>query len=462
MSPPCRLRNLALPALAVAVVCVSVPAAPTALGGPTVKTLMPRTLYVDQRSRNCSDGGSGTAEKPFCRIGPASARVSAGQTVRVSPGTYRETVTVSQSGAPSAPIKFLAGRGGIVSVTGFPGGGAFGFGVNGRSYVTIQGFNVRGTGADGIVVKNSTAIVIRDNHVSYAGQPAAGKLATGIRLEGVSDSVVAGNTVDHNSNYGIYLQSGSTQNLIVGNRVSRNARGIQRGAAGIQLSSSPANTVSGNISHDNEDSGIGILTGSNNTLIRDNVVYDNGDHGIDSYGATGQRIIANTVYKNAAAGINVESGSTGATIANNVSVENGVRSLRTHGDIRVESGSTSGTSMDYDLVYRSSHDTILVWNSVSYLSVAAFRSMTGQEANGRQSDPRFRNASGADFHLRARSPAIDSANSGVSGQPTTDVEGNPRRNDPSIPNTGAGPRKYDDRGAYEFGRSKRKNRRHIN
>lgn len=457
MSRPWPLRNHALPALAVAVICVWTPATPTALGGRTVKTLT-RTLYVDQRSRNCWDGGSGTAAEPFCRIGPAGARVIAGQTVRVSPGTYRETVTVSQSGAPSAPIKFVAGRGGIVSVTGFPGGAAFGFRVSGRSYVTIQGFSVKGTGADGIVVTNSTAIVVRGNHVSYAGQPAAGKLATGIRLEAVSASVVAGNTVDHNTNYGIYLQSGSTENLIVGNRVSRNARGIQRGAAGIQLLSSPSNTVSGNISHDNEDSGIGILAGSNNNLICDNVVYDNGDHGIDSYGATDERIIANTVYRNAAAGINVESGSTGATIANNISAENGVGSPRTHGDIRVESGSTSGTSMDYDLVYRSPHDTVLVWNSVSYLSVAAFRSATGQEAHGRQGDPRFRNASGGDFHLSARSPAIDSANSGVSGQPRTDVEGNPRRNDLSIPNTGAGPRKYDDRGAFEFRRSKRKNR----
>ena len=209
MSRPWRLRNLALPALALAVVCVSAPATPAAVGGRTVKTLTPMTLYVDQRSRNCSDGGPGTTAQPFCRIGPASARVIAGQTVRVSPGTYRETVTVSRSGAPSAPIKFLAGRGGVVSVLGFPGGGASGFHVTGRSYLTIQGFSVKGTGADGIVIKNSAAIVVRGNHVSYAGQPAAGKIATGIRLEGVSASVVAGNTVDHNTNYGIYLQSGT-------------------------------------------------------------------------------------------------------------------------------------------------------------------------------------------------------------------------------------------------------------
>ena len=54
------------------------------------------------------------------------------------------------------------------------------------------------------------------------------------------------------------------------------------------------------------------------------------------------------------------------------------------------------------------------------------------------------------FHLTAGSPGIDSAHSGASGQPTADADGNPRLDDPGSANTGAGPRAYDDRGAYEF------------
>ena len=38
----------------------------------------------------------------------------------------------------------------------------------------------------------------------------------------------------------------------------------------------------------------------------------------------------------------------------------------------------------------------------------------------------------------------------MSGQPVTDVEGNARFDDPGTPNTGAGPRTFDDRGAYEL------------
>src|SRR5205814_463044 len=48
-------------------------------------------------------------------------------------------------------------------------------------------------------------------------------------------------------------------------------------------------------------------------------------------------------------------------------------------------------------------------------------------------------------------PAIDSADSGASGAQATDVTGAARTDDPTVANTGIGPRAYDDRGAYEFG-----------
>ncbi len=407
-------------------------------------------LYVDRGNAGCTDTGSGTATQPFCSIRPAASRVVAGQTVLVSSGTYNEGVTVSSSGTAAAPITFATAPGANVVVTGGGSASSNGFYLSGRSYVTIQGFTVSGTGSDGIVAKNSNHIAFLSNHVLNAGQPAQGKLAKGIRLDGATDSIVANNTVDHNTDYGIYLTNGSTRNQVTGNRVSQNARVIERAAAGIRLYSSPGNTVSRNISHDNEDSGIEFFTGSNNNLVIDNLTYNNGDHGIDDYGVTGQRIIGNTVYNNVTAGINVEGSSTGATIANNVSVDNGISSPRTHSDIRVESGSTSGTTMDYDLVYLRAADTILIWNSVNYSSLAALKAATGQEAHGLQSDPRFADAAGGDFHITAGSPAIDSANSGASGQPSTDADEHERDDDPATPNTGAGPRAFDDRGAYEF------------
>jgi PKD repeat protein len=106
--------------------------------------------------------------------------------------------------------------------------------------------------------------------------------------------------------------------------------------------------------------------------------------------------------------------------------------------------------MDSDLVHLSTPDTLLIWNSVSYKSLGAFQAASGQEAHGIDADPRWSAPGAGDFHLTAGSPGIDSADSGVAGEPDTDVDGNPRVDDPGTANTGAGPISYADRGAYEF------------
>ena len=61
------------------------------------------------------------------------------------------------------------------------------------------------------------------------------------------------------------------------------------------------------------------------------------------------------------------------------SVDNGIGSPRTHSDIRIEHGSTAGTTVDYDLVHLSTADTLLIWDSVSYKSLSAFQAASGQE-----------------------------------------------------------------------------------
>ncbi|MEP6909080.1 MAG: PKD domain-containing protein [Actinomycetota bacterium] len=404
------------------------------------------TLYVDHANPSCSDTGSGRIDVPYCTIGAAARVVGAGQTVQVAAGTYPEAVIVWASGTSSAPIVFTAAPGATVTLS----GQANGFSISGRSWITVNGFNVTTTSDRGIYLSGSSHITISNNHVSYSGSPVSGLTKSGIFLTNVSDSLVAGNTADHNTYAGIELTASSTRDEVRGNTTFSNASVYTRRAPGIRVNQAPGNTIDGNVTHDNEDSGIECYTGSNNTLIYDNVSYNNGDHGIDNYISTGQRIIANTVYRNVTAGINVEGVSTGATIANNISVDSGIHSPRTSSDIRVESGSTSGTTMDYDLVHLSAQSTLLIWNSVSYSSLASFRSATGQELHGIDADAGWANQGAGDFHLTAGSPAIDSANSGASGQPDLDVEGNGRYDAPSTANTGVGPRAYDDRGAYEF------------
>ena len=150
-----------------------------------------------------------------------------------------------------------------------------------------------------------------------------------------------------------------------------------------------------------------------------------------------------------AAGINVEGTSGNNLIENNIAVDNGINSPRTNGNIRVDSTSTTGTTVNFNLVFLTVPDVMYQWGADKYNSLKEFKDATGQESKGIEADPSWVSP-GSNFHLLAGSPAIDSADSGVSGETTTDLEGTGRYNDPDTRDSGAGPRRYDDRGALEF------------
>jgi PKD repeat protein len=94
--------------------------------------------------------------------------------------------------------------------------------------------------------------------------------------------------------------------------------------------------------------------------------------------------------------------------------------------------------------------TEYIWGKTGYSSLASFQAATGQEAHGKEADPLFMARDNGDFRLQAGSPAIDDANSAVAGWQATDYAANLRVDDPTTPNTGVGPRSYDDRGALEY------------
>jgi hypothetical protein len=166
--------------------------------------------------------------------------------------------------------------------------------------------------------------------------------------------------------------------------------------------------------------------------------------------ATGQRIIGNSVYRNVTAGINLEGGSSSGLLANNISVDNGDQQPT---DQQQHPSRLLLDQRNLDRlrpgVSASGHQMV-IWGSTFYSSLAALGAATGQEVHGIQADPRWAGPDAGDLHLLAGSPAIDSANSGVPGEPVSDGDGNPRVDDPATPNSGARPRPYDDRGAYEY------------
>ena len=403
-----------------------------------------RDWYVAQLSPACSDSGPGSVSSPFCHIAPAAAKALAGDTVHVAEGSYSEQVSPKASGTADAPVTYLGSPGTVVtSITGSA------FKISSRSWITVSGFTVVGTLSNGITVSSSSHVVVSGNDVSASGEPVSGLTKRGIYLSAVTDSQVSGNVTHGNSEAGIYLDASTARVTVSGNTSYANARGYTRAAPGIDVRGD-ANLVVGNVTHNNEDTGLQFYNGADSNVVTDNVTYDNGDHGIDDLGATNQVIVGNTVYGNVTAGINLEGGSTGGTVRNNISVDNGIGSPRTKSDIRVDSASIAGTTVDYDLVWLRASSPYFVWGSTSYTSLAAFRAATGQEAHGLQADPEFVSVAGDDYRLKPGSPAIDAADSGAPGEQPVDVLGAPRVDDPATPDTGAGPRTYDDRGAYEL------------
>ena len=359
-----------------------------------------------------------------------------------------------------SPITFTANAGVTIS------GGTRAFAISSRSYIVVNGFTVRGTSSYGISVSGGSNIVISHNTVSFAGRPVSGSTAAGIYLSGLAGGTVSGNVSHDNSAHGIYLTGTTTGVTVQGNTSYHNAYQYQRNANGIN-DIAPGNSIIRNVTYGNEDSGINIYPGANNTLVADNVTYDNGDHGIDDYNVTGGRIIGSTVFYNCADGINVEGTSGNYDIENNVSVDNATGAIvnptpinppgaytnkcnRRVGNIGVYDSAPATTTANYNLVWQDGPGAEYVWAGTVYSTQAALHAATGQEAKGIFASPRFVNAAAWNLQLTKGSPAIDSANSGATGEQTTDILGKARVDDPATPNTGAGPRRYDDRGAYEF------------
>jgi parallel beta-helix repeat protein len=411
-------------------------------------------FYVDQTSPVCSDSGTGSQDAPFCTITKGVSRLQAGNALYIGNGSYAESIKPSASGTASAPITITSWPGRSPVVGNGVVNGAY---ISTKSYLTVSNLTFTATTGDGIYVTKSDHITISGNTVSNAGRPAQAATAPGISIRATNNSVVSNNNTNHNSDTGIYVTNTSTGVTVANNQSSYNAQGWQRNATGINVTS-PGNTIIGNVTHDNEDTGIQIYTGGNNNVVTLNVSYNNGDHGIDNLNVTGGTIVGNTVFRNCTSGINVEGTTSGGyRIENNVAVDNavypayaGIACARRAGNIGVWDGAQNTTVVDHNLVYLSKSGVMYGWGT-TYTTLAAMQRASGQEAAGVQSDPGFVDPSTWNLAVKEGSAGIDRGDSSVPGEQATDILGNPRVRDPNVSNAFAsGPRPYDDLGAYEF------------
>jgi hypothetical protein len=307
-------------------------------------------LYV---ATTGSDSNPGTQAKPVKTIARADALARAGYVIHVAPGTYKVSapalgsngILTTKSGTAADRIKFVSdvkwGAKIVVS----------GIGVTWHSkgsYVDIDGFEISGSGRQGILGAGSN-LTITNNFVHDLTVTGGcnGSGGAGINTYGVGNVTIERNIV-RNIGYkmigtcstvqGIY--NASANNVIKNNIVSGVASvGIQQWHGGT------ASTIVNNTIFHNK---VGILIGqgdggatsigSQNNYVANNIVYDNKTYGIIENGKIGSnnRYVNNLVASSGTA-VKLQKGVVSGTISSNPLFVN--YQVNGSGDYRVYSGS---------------------------------------------------------------------------------------------------------------------------
>jgi hypothetical protein len=280
-----------------------------------------------------SDSNPGTQAAPLKTIARADYRARAGYTIHVAPGIYKVSapslgsngILTTKSGTSTARIKFVSdvkwGAKIIVSGTGVTWHSK-------GSYVDIDGFEISGSGRQGILAAGRN-LTITNNfvHDLTISGGCNGSGGAGINTYGLGTVTIERNIV-RNIGYkmigtcstvqGIY--NATANNVIKNNIVSGVASvGIQQWHGGT------ASTIVNNTIFHNK---VGILigqgdggatsVGSQNNYVANNIIYDNITYGINEYGKIGSNNrYVNNLVSSSGAGVRLQKGVASGTISSN-------------------------------------------------------------------------------------------------------------------------------------------------
>jgi parallel beta-helix repeat protein len=316
-----------------------------------------------------------------------------------------------------------------------------GFTMSNRTFVTIEGFSITRTNARGINIHTCADGVIANNQISFTG-------SYGIQAVNSQRMVIEGNTTTDGAFHGIGLTAGTTGSTVRNNESARNAHPVVRQANGIYLSAAPANVITGNRVHHNEDTGVHLSAGSNDCVLSNNRSWANGDHGYDHLASTNATHLHDVASGNYLDGFSFEGNSPGGKVFNCIGVDNGV--VASGHNLWVDNASFVGFASDHNLFWNSTLQPIIRIDATTHATLATHQAASGLDLHSVQANPLFTDAANGDLSLGFGSPAIDAATSEVAGWPATDAVGQARMDDPATPNSGAGPVPFADLGALEL------------
>lgn len=265
------------------------------------------TYYL---SPSGSDTNSGSAASPFKTFGHATKKLTAGSTLVVNAGTYKEAVVISAVGQAGKPVVVKAAAGAKVIIDG----------VNNTLPTTNN---------TGMISMTGDHIVVEGFEIRYSkwyGVTSSGK-----------NNTVRGCTIHHSTYYAVryaYATGGTIDKNIIYQNVQANSTLKGLGAGCMLIQSSTSVVAKNNTVYNNYGNGISIVEGKDITA-RENLVYDNVSYNISVINTVNVIVRRNFTYCTAAkayhengeraVGINLEGvGSSGtaptSVIANNIVV----------------------------------------------------------------------------------------------------------------------------------------------
>lgn len=434
------------------------------------------TYYVAPPAAGGSDGNPGTAALPWATLQRAANGRVPGDTVIVLPGTYTG-FNVGVSGTPAAPITFRGTRGAggewlsVVNVAAATFNGQAHkarINLDTASWIVIEDFEVTGSndqrvskaGVRAVGPPGTSAgnIAVRRCHIHHNGE-------WGIFTGHVNAMLVEQNLIHEMwDEHGVYLSNSGDNHIVRDNVIWGNSSNglhvnsdASQGGDGVMTNV----LVERNVLYSNGGgsmyiNGSGVLTTSNgggsavnfdgvrDSVIRNNLMYDNRASGISLYridGAqgAGNNLVVNNTIINAATGrwcVNISDGSTNNTVFNNILLN--YHSFR--GAMISSADSLPGLVSDYNIVINR-FDA-----GGGVITLAQWRAQTGQDvhstalASGSWA-ALFENLAASDYRLAEASLARNAGVAALNGRfaPVDDLLGLAR------PREGAF-----DIGAYEF------------